>query len=124
MKTVKYETTVVKLGPLVQDFIDSGILVFFGMDAPEELAEFTILHEHTPLRSEIVAGDVIQIDEDSYNILCVGEVANANLSNLGHFVIKFNGNTEPEMPGDISLAEQSELPEIKPGTVVKFVAGQ
>lgn len=123
MITLKYETTVVKLGPLVHDFIDSGILVFFGMDAPEELAEFAILHEHTTLHAQVVAGDVIQINEDSYPVLCVGEVANENLSNLGHFIIKFNGYTEPEMPGDISVAEQSKLPVIEPGTTIKFFAG-
>ncbi len=122
MNNVKYETTVVKLGPLVQDFVENGILVFFGMNAPEELADFAILHEHSQLHQAITAGDSFVIGESRFPILAVGEVANQNLANLGHFVIKFNGLTEPEMPGDISVPAQESLPDIGPGMVVKFIA--
>ena len=124
MNKIKYETTVVKSGPLAQEFIESGILVFFGMNAPEELAEFSILHEHTQLHQDVVAGDLLFIDDNSYEVLAVGEVANQNLSNLGHLVVKFNGQTEPEMPGDISVPKIKELPKIKPGTKVRIIASE
>lgn len=122
MSQVKYQTKVEQIGPIAQDFMDEGILVFFGMDAPEELTEFAILHHHTQLLHPIQAGDVFYIGDEPIQILCVGEVANENLSNLGHFVIKFNGFTQPEMPGDISAPERDSLPPIEPGTVVKFVS--
>jgi PTS system glucitol/sorbitol-specific IIA component len=124
MNRIKYETTVVKSGPLAQEFIASGILVFFGMNAPEELAEFSILHEHTQLHQDVVAGDLLFIDDASYEVLAVGEVANQNLSNLGHLVVKFNGQTEPEMPGDISVPKIKELPKFKPGTKVRIIASK
>jgi PTS system glucitol/sorbitol-specific IIA component len=122
MPTIKYETKVAQLGPSTQLFIDEGILVFFGLNAPEELAEIAILHEHTKLHQEVVAGDILVIDEQALPILCVGEVANENLANLGHFSVKFNGLTEPEMPGDISVAKDIPLPRITPGTIVKIIS--
>ncbi len=122
MTVTKYETKVEQVGPLAQDFIDEGILVFFGMNAPEELTEFAILHHHTQLLQPIEAGDTLVIGDESIQILCVGEVANENLSNLGHFVVKFNGFTEPEMPGDISVPQQDNLPTLGPGVVVKFIS--
>lgn len=122
MSTIKYETKVTQLGPLAQEFIDSGILVFFGSQAPDELAEFSILHDHKQLYKEVVAGDTLLIDGKSFRILAVGSVANKNLSSLGHLVVKFNGLTQPEMPGDVSV-ENVPLPTIRPGTIVRIVAG-
>ena len=40
---IKYEGKVLSIGPLVADFIDAGILVFFGSNAPEELLDFSII---------------------------------------------------------------------------------
>ena len=121
MNNVKYETKVMQIGPMAQDFIDEGILVFFGMNAPEELTEFAILHEHTQLQHPVETGDTLLIGDTSIQVLSVGDVANENLANLGHFVVKFNGFTDPEMPGDISVPEQDSLPVIQPGMIVKFM---
>jgi PTS system glucitol/sorbitol-specific IIA component len=121
MTTTKYETKVTKLGPVTQDFIDEGILVFFQMNVPDELAEIAILHAHEKLLQEVTAGDQLIIDDHVLPILCVGQVANENLANLGHFVVKFNGLTEPEMPGDISVPSNIPIPPITPGTIVKIV---
>lgn len=121
MPITKYETKVTKLGPVTQDFIAEGILVFFQMDVPDELAEIAILHAHDKLHQEIVAGDTLIINNQPLTILGVGEVANKNLANLGHFVVKFNGLTEPEMPGDISVPGDSPIPPIAPGTIIRIV---
>lgn len=122
MSITKYETKVTKLGPITPDFMAEGILVFFQMDVPDELAEIAILHAHNKLQQEVVAGDKLVIDGHVLPILCVGEVANQNLANLGHFVVKFNGLTEPEMPGDISVPSDAPIPPIVPGTIIKIVA--
>ena len=118
----KYETQIIALGDLTQEFIDGGILVFFGPDAPDELAEFSIIHAHGELASTVCAGDRLIIGEDSWPILAVGEVANQNLQALGHFVVKFNGATTAELPGDISLPS-GQPPLITPGMRVQFLAG-
>ncbi|MCK6624839.1 MAG: PTS glucitol/sorbitol transporter subunit IIA [Anaerolineae bacterium] len=121
MTITKYETQVTKLGPVTQDFMAEGILVFFQMTVPDELAEIAILHTHNKLQQEVVAGDKLIIDDYVLPILCVGEVANENLANLGHFVVKFNGLTQPEMPGDISVPSDAPIPPIAPGTIIKIV---
>lgn len=122
MNTPKYESQVVSLGDMTHEFIEGGILVFFGPDAPDELAEFAIIHQHGELQDDVRAGDQFIIAEQRWPVLCVGEVANRNLRSLGHFVIKFNGATEPELPGDISLP-QGEAPVITPGMQIQFLAG-
>jgi len=103
--------------------MDEGILVFFGMNAPEELTEFAILHEPTqPLHQPVKPGDTLIIGNEAIQILCVGDVANENLANLGHFVVKFNGFTQPEMPGDICVPTQDQLPGVEPGMIVKITS--
>lgn len=116
---IKYEGQITALGPYTSEFIDAGILVLFGLDAPEELTEFAILHDGKILHAPIVAGDVIYFDTASFHIMAVGEVANANLAHLGHLVIKFNGEAEPELPGDVCVAALP-LPEIAVGTRLRI----
>lgn len=118
-QNIKYQGTVTAIGPFVQEFLDHNIIVLFGLNAPEELAEFAILQDGDNLKSELTAGDRVWIDDRSYGILAVGDVANDNLRNLGHLVLKFNGHTEVEMPGDVCVVEE-KLPEITVGTVIKL----
>ncbi|MCZ2112971.1 MAG: PTS glucitol/sorbitol transporter subunit IIA [Anaerolineae bacterium] len=115
---IKYECRVTAVGPYVSEFTDAGIIVLFGQDAPEELAEFAILHDGTTLHEELAAGDTVCVDDSCFKVLAVGEVANSNLSNLGHLVLKFNGETEVEMPGDVCV-EAGDLPEVTIGTVIR-----
>ncbi|MEN8240508.1 MAG: PTS glucitol/sorbitol transporter subunit IIA [Chloroflexota bacterium] len=115
---IKYECTVVNIGPLVGEFIDAGVIVLFGAGAPEELVDFSIIHDGTELKSDLIPGDTVWIDETSFKVLAVGDVANTNLSNLGHLILKNNGQDEPEMPGDVCL-EEKPLPAFSIGTKVR-----
>lgn len=115
----KYSATVTKIGPYVSEFVDHNILVFFGAEAPEELREFAILHDGKDMHGRLLKGDQIKLDNQSYLVLAVGEVANDNLANLGHLVVKFNGEDEVEMPGDVCV-EAKALPEIKPGLTIQI----
>jgi glucitol/sorbitol PTS system EIIA component len=120
---IKYQATVTAIGPYVAEFIDHNILVLFGADAPEELAEFAILHDGKELKGELVAGDVVFLGENQYQIMAVGDVANDNLKNLGHLILKFNGENEPEMPGDVCV-ELKPLPEIVAGQKIRIESGE
>lgn len=115
---IKFEGRVTAIGPYVSEFIDAGILVLFGQGAPEELAEFAILHDGTTLQGELSAGDTVCVDQACFQVLAVGEVAGANLSNLGHLVLKFNGEHEVEMPGDVCV-EAGRIPEVIIGTIIR-----
>src|SRR5512144_2086447 len=100
---IKYRAKITAIGPLAGEFIDAGVLVFFGQSAPSELAEFAILHDGTTLDGAVAPGDRLRLAGEDYAVLAVGEVANSNLSNLGHLVVKFNGQSQPEMPGDVCV---------------------
>lgn len=114
---IKYKARVTSIGPFVSEFIDHNILVLFGESAPEELAEFALIHDGQTLHSPLAAGDRVSIDSHSFEILAVGEVASQNLENLGHLVLKFNGEKEVEMPGDVCV-EKRPLPPIAVGTLI------
>jgi PTS system glucitol/sorbitol-specific IIA component len=113
--TAHYQSTVTEIGELVPAFIAEGMLVFFGEGAPEELRDFCIMHEVSHKQDQLVVGDYVVIDSYEFEILAVGDVANENLMNLGHLNLKANGNTQPDLPGDVCIAEV-ELPEIRVGT--------
>ena len=123
MTTVKYEATVISVGEMAEAFAAEGILVFFGEEAPEELHEFAILIDHDTLHAPVEAGDILQIGTEPYPVLCVGDVANENLAALGHLIVKFNGRTEPELPGDVSVPVVP-APNVTPGTVVRILKGE
>ena len=116
---IKYKATITAIGPYVSEFVDHNILVLFGQNAPEELAEFTVLHDGTMLNAPLTIGDLVYVGDESVKILAVGDVANANLENLGHLVLKFNGENEPEMPGDVCV-EKKTIPDFEVGTVIKI----
>jgi glucitol/sorbitol PTS system EIIA component len=118
----KYHTIVTDVCDMAAEFADAGILVFFGPDAPEELHQFAILTEASKLRADVEVGDIVVIDDAPFPALCVGPIANQNLANLGHLVVKFNGLLDPELPGDISLPAVP-APPVKPGTVIEITGG-
>jgi len=107
---------------MAAEFAAEGIYVFFGPDAPEELHEFAIITTEAPLEAPVEAGDIVRIGDREFPVLCVGPVANENLSGLGHLVVKFNGLTEPELPGDVSLPSV-ETPGVDVGTQITILSG-
>lgn len=120
---LKYSATVTAIGPLTGEFVEAGILVLFGASAPEELQEFAIIHDGVELAAPVAAGDVVWVGASSFNVLAVGDVANENLKNLGHLVLKFNGQTVPELPGDVCV-ESQPLPPVSVGTALRIVGGE
>ena len=116
---LKYEARVKSIGPFTQEFLDHNIIVLFGENAPEELVEFSVIHDGKELLSPLEAGDIVQVDDEQFSILAVGDVANDNFKNIGHLVLKFNGESEVEMPGDVCV-ENRPLPPISVGSLIKL----
>jgi glucitol/sorbitol PTS system EIIA component len=119
---IKYQAQITAIGPSVSEFVDAGILVFFGQDAPPELAEFAILHDGVQLNGAVSPGDRINLDDHAYRVLAVGDVANSNLGALGHLVVKFNGLSMPEMPGDVCV-EAKAAPALSVGMRFQIESG-
>ena len=102
-RQLKYRSRVVAVGDLVDDFVAQDILVFFRAGAPDELAEFSILHEPLTDQARVEPGDQLRLGDEPYDVLAVGDVANDNFASLGHLVVKANGRSEPEMLGDVCV---------------------
>lgn len=118
----KFYARVTSIGEFAKEFIEEGVLVFFGNNAPEELQEHAVVHDSAnPLSEDVVVGDTVRIGSDQWTVLAVGNVANDNLRNLGHLVLKFNGLAEPEMRGDINVADV-KIPPIETGAEVEITA--
>jgi glucitol/sorbitol PTS system EIIA component len=116
---VRYRTRMTAVGPLVPDFREQGLIIFFAEGAPEELHEFAVLHSPDVTSGGLRSGDTIAIDSWSAEILAVGDVADDNLVNLGHLDLKANGESTPALPGDVNVAV-GPLPEIHAGSVMEI----
>lgn len=114
MPQVVYSSTVTAVGELVPEFVEQGVLVWFGENAPIELHEFSIIHRPDVTLRAPEVGDILKINEVVFNVLAIGSVSSENLLNLGHLDLKANGLTEPEMPGDVNV-EATPLPNVKIG---------
>lgn len=115
-----YEITVTAVGPLVEEFTEAGVWVFFHDNAPEELAEFALLHRAEAPREPIAAGQLLEIDGRRFTITAVGDIANHNIRELGHLVLKANGASEPELPGEVCI-EALPLPQASVGTTLRVL---
>lgn len=118
---IRYSTTVTEVGSLVPDFASKGILIFFGAGAPEELHEFSVLHGPEITTGGLRVGDLVVLDGVEFPVLAVGDVANDNLVNLGHIDLKFNGEPQPPLPGDVCLPSTAP-PMLAPGSTFRIVA--
>lgn len=121
-ETIRYSTTVTSVGPLVADFLGQGMLIIFGEGAPAELHDMCALHTPDVKDGGVQPGDELLLDDQRFTILSVGNVANANLTALGHVSFKANGATTAQLPGDISV-EERPLPLLHAGSRVVIVAG-
>lgn len=117
----RYATVVTRVGALVPDFVEKGILILFGENAPAELHDLSVLHRPDITEGGLAVGDVVILDDQQFPILAVGHVANDNLVNLGHIDLKFNGETTAPLGGDVCLPKQSP-PTLKPGSIFRVLA--
>ncbi|MDQ6662298.1 MAG: PTS glucitol/sorbitol transporter subunit IIA [Chloroflexota bacterium] len=107
--SLKYQAVIQEIGSMTDDFLTYGILIFFGDTAPEELREVALVHNGTQLVTDLEAGNFLKFSPPSetqqsywYRLTAIGEKANANLAELGHVVIHFDGATTASLPGAIS----------------------
>jgi len=97
-----YSSEIVRIGDQASLFLDEGIVVFFGDNAPEELQDFAVIHKLNEISEEIIVGSKILLSDANLEVTAVGPVANENFKNLGHLVLKLDSATEAALPGDVS----------------------
>jgi len=97
-----YSSEIVRIGEQAKLFLDEGIVVFFGDNAPEELQDFAVIHKLEEITGEIKVGSEVTLSDVQLKVTAVGDVANENFKNLGHLVLKLDSATEAALPGDVS----------------------
>ena len=97
-----YSSKIVRIGDQANLFLDEGIVVFFGDNAPEELQDFAVIHKLNEISEEIIVGSKILLSDANLEVTAVGPVANENFKNLGHLVLKLDSATKAALPGDVS----------------------
>ena len=105
MKTF-FQSTIVDVGAEVPELMDGGILILYGIGAPSELAEISVLHlvEQGPTSESPPVGASLSIGAHSARLTAIGERAWAEIAKSGHVVINFNGAESVDRPGDICAA--------------------
>lgn len=111
-----YRTEVTDAGPLATAFLDEGMLVTFGADAPDELREFCFILAPSQTVAAIQAGQTLRIDGQAFTITAVGEVAQRNLDALGHITIKLDAAPEAGLAGAIHVAPAATRPVLAVGS--------
>lgn len=120
--TDRYVSQVVAVGDQAPLFFEAGMVVLFGVGAPEELADVAVLHRPTTTTGGLVPGDTIHLGGEVVTVLAVGDVADENLVNLGHLSLKRNGEREAALPGDV-CCDVGPIPDLTPGDELRIVAG-
>ncbi|WP_017549995.1 PTS glucitol/sorbitol transporter subunit IIA [Salinicoccus carnicancri] len=112
----KLNATISELGNEWEMMKSENMVILFNEDSPQELRDISVVHDGAV--SEIVeAGDVMELGDESYDILFVGGKANETLRELGHATFQFNGQSDSDLPGTICL-EKKEIPSLEIGQKV------
>jgi len=111
---MKYQAKVTGIGEMAMEMLDLDMLIIFNDNAPQELAEISVLHSIEEMEHEVEVGDTVQFGESTYTVTAVGGEANHTLKLLGHCSFKFSGNAEAQLPGQIELSGNGH-PTIKIG---------
>lgn len=119
--SVIFNTKVVKLGEMANEFIAEKMVILFQENVPDELAEYCVLHTGHQLIGTVQAGDILIFAGREYKIVYVGDEVQKNLGNLGHITLKFNNNCEGEnLEGSLYL-EDKEVVSIGIGDEISII---
>ncbi|RPA60761.1 PTS sorbitol transporter subunit IIA [Aerococcus agrisoli] len=116
-----YQTEVFDIGAQAELFQAENMILLFGKDASQDLAEYCFNIYVNQLEDHIEPGMTVKFDDNSYEITAVGNVVEKNLVDLGHITINFNGATTADLAGTLYV-EAKPLPNIEVGTAISIHA--
>ena len=58
-----YSSEIVRIGEQAKLFLDEGIVVIFGDNAPEELQDFAVIHKLEKITGEIIVGSEVTLSD-------------------------------------------------------------
>ncbi len=115
-----WNATVDRIGEFTAEMFDGGCYILFGEPLPDALAEVSLVHKTRQAPSRpIRAGDTLELGGVELAIDEVGELANLNLTDLGHIVVYVNSPEQELLPGAIKATGPSR-PQPAVGTPIVF----
>ncbi len=96
-------SVITAVGSDVFGLLEGRVLILYGLDAPPDLAELSVLHrvECEPAREAPSVGAVIRIGTIESRITAIGDRAWPTLADIGHVLVSFNGAAATERAGEI-----------------------
>lgn len=122
---MKFYCEITSIGEESLLFLDdpnANFIIIFNNNAPEELAEFSVLHTPANYNADPAVGDTLIIGDKAFTITAIGDEALHTLRELGHCTLSFKGGDTPERPGCIMLQGDAPLvkDDIKMGVTVEI----
>lgn len=114
-----FKTKVTNIGKEAEMFLLEKMIILFGENAPETLADYCFNINLEKVIKEIAPGMTLVIDGEEFQITSVGNVVTYNLNQLGHITIKFDGSVEPELAGTLYV-EKKDIPQISVGSIIEI----
>lgn len=116
-----WSATVDRLGELTPEMFEGGCYIMFGEPLPEALAEVSIVHRTRQAPSRPIAvGDTLQLGGVELRLDEVGDLANINLTDLGHVVVYVNSPEQSLLPGAVKASGASR-PQLTVGGPIAFL---
>lgn len=85
-----------------------------------QIKEYSYTIENKKINGIIKAGQILKIDNESYEITAVGNIVQKNLEEIAHVTLKFDGSKEASFPGTLYL-EDKKIAEMHEGTVIQII---
>ncbi|QJT80274.1 PTS glucitol/sorbitol transporter subunit IIA [Kosakonia sp. MUSA4] len=109
-----YRLEVTQVGEFVAQYLQQDKLILFAEPVPTDIAEYCAVHRPGKFNGVLLPGQKVTINSLIYRITAVGSVATANLKQLGHITLHFDGAISAELPGMVHLCGATPAT-IRPG---------
>ena len=115
-----WSATVDRIGEFTAEMFDGGCYILFGEPLPDALAEVSIVHRTREQPSRpIRPGDILELGGVELTLDEVGDLANLNLTDLGHVVVYVNSPEQDLLPGAVKASGPSR-PQPTVGSPILF----
>lgn len=98
-----YSLLISAVGEYVENFLLEQKLILFSDSVSDDIAMYCAVHHGSELTAELSPGQIMKLNEVVYRVTAVGSVATANLKQLGHITLNFDGALSAELPGTVHL---------------------
>jgi PTS system glucitol/sorbitol-specific IIA component len=103
MSSPLYRLEIIFVGEFVAEYLKQDKLILFAEPVPADIADYCAVHRPNEFHDVLLPGLAVKINTLCYRITAVGDVATANLKQLGHITLSFDGAIDAELPGTVHL---------------------